>query len=209
MESDDNAISAKEHLQTIAHAGGVQMYIDRLGYLHLDNDQELTSASQYHLPLNQQAENPTHRKEQMPKKLSIVLNSEYGSPVDTALTGGGEAMVVENDFIVTTAEGEALRDRVLDHFIKYRNTAEIGYRGEPALDILDNITIDTEFGDDIPAVIVETELQFDGTLSGALTLRYQLGVNTPQMVKITGSGNPLYILLAVPFLQPRHIPLLV
>ena len=190
-ETEDDSISAKEHLQTIAHACGVQMYIDRAGYIHLDNDKRGVGAV-YSLPLGQQGETPEHRKEQMPKKVVITLNSEYGDPVETDLNGGGETMTVENPFIVTTAEGETLRDIVYDHFIKYRNTADIPYRGEPALDILDTITLGTEFGGDVEAIVVGTELQFDGTLSGSLSVRYQLGGNTPEKVQIKGSGNFIY-----------------
>lgn len=190
-ETEDESISAKEHLQTIAHACGVQMYIDRAGYIHLDNDKRGVGAV-YELPLSQQGEEPEHRKEQMPKKVVITLNSEYGDPVETDLNGGGETMTVENPFIVTTAEGETLRDIVYDHFIKYRNTADIPYRGEPALDILDTITLGTEFGGDVEAIVVGTELEFDGTLSGSLSVRYQLGGNTPEKVQIKGSGNFIY-----------------
>lgn len=190
-ETEDDSISAKEHLQTIAHACGVQMYIDRAGYIHLDNDKRGVGAV-YSLPLGQQGETPEHRKEQMPKKVVITLNSEYGDPVETDLNGGGETMTVENPFIVTTAEGETLSGIVYDHFIKYRNTADIPYRGEPALDILDTITLGTEFGGDVEAIVVGTELQFDGTLSGSLSVRYQLGGNTPEKVQIKGSGNFIY-----------------
>lgn len=190
-ETEDESISAKEHLQTIAHACGVQMYIDRGGYIHLDNDKRGVSAV-YSLPLGQQGEEPEHRKEQMPKKVVITLNSEYGDPVETDLNGGGETMTVENPFIVTTAEGETLSGIVYDHFIKYRNTADVPYRGEPALDILDTITLGTEFGGDVEAVVVGTELEFDGTLSGSLSVRYQLGGNTPEKVQIKGSGNFIY-----------------
>jgi hypothetical protein len=190
-ETEDESISAKEHLQTIAHACGVQMYIDRGGYIHLDNDKRGVSAV-YSLPLSQQGEEPEHRKEQMPKKMVIVLNSEYGDPVEVDLNGGGETMTVENPFIVTTAEGETLSGVVYDHFIKYRNTADIPYRGEPAIDILDTITLGTEFGGDVEAIVVGTELEFDGTLSGSLSVRYQLGGNTPEKVQIKGSGNFIY-----------------
>ncbi len=190
-ETEDDSISAKEHLQTIAHACGVQMYIDRGGYIHLDNDKRGISAV-YSLPLGQQGEAPEHRKEQMPKKVVITLNSEYGDPVETDLNGGGETMTVENPFIVTTAEGETLSEIVYDHFIKYRNTADVPYRGEPALDILDTISLGTEFGGDVEAIVVGTELQFDGTLSGSLSVRYQLGGNTPEKVQIKGSGNFIY-----------------
>jgi hypothetical protein len=190
-ETEDDSISAKEHLQTIAHACGVQMYIDRAGYIHLDNDKRGVSAV-YSLPLGQQGEEPEHRKEQMPKKVVITLNSEYGDPVEVDLNGGGETMTVENPFIVTTAEGETLSGIVYDHFIKYRNTADVPYRGEPALDILDTITLGTEFGGDVEAIVVGTELEFDGTLSGSLSVRYQLGGNTPEKVQIKGSGNFIY-----------------
>ena len=190
-ETEDDSISAKEHLQTIAHACGVQMYIDRGGYIHLDNDKRGVSAV-YSLPLGQQGEAPEHRKEQMPKKVVITLNSEYGDPVETDLNGGGETMTVENPFIVTTAEGETLSEIVYDHFIKYRNTADVPYRGEPALDILDTISLGTEFGGDVEAIVVGTELEFDGTLSGSLSVRYQLGGNTPEKVQIKGSGNFIY-----------------
>lgn len=190
-ETEDDSISAKEHLQTIAHACGVQMYIDRGGYIHLDNDKRGVSAV-YSLPLGQQGEAPEHRKEQMPKKVVITLNSEYGDPVEIDLNGGGETMTVENPFIVTTAEGETLSGIVYDHFIKYRNTADVPYRGEPALDILDTISLGTEFGGDVEAIVVGTELEFDGTLSGSLSVRYQLGGNTPEKVQIKGSGNFIY-----------------
>ena len=160
----DNELSAKEHLQTIAHACGVQMYIDRGGYLHLDNEQRVSSVV-YTLPLESQAENPTHSKEQMPKKLTIPI---YNDSIEVDLKGGGESMEVENPFIVTTTQGEELRDIVLDHFIKYRNLAEITYRGEPALDILDHITLSTKFPDDptVEAIVVGSTLNFDGTING-------------------------------------------
>lgn len=195
-ETEEDAISAKEHLQTIAHACGVQMYIDRSGYIHLDSEKRDLS-SVYNLPLNQQGEEPEHRKEQMPKKVSVILNSEYGDPLEVELDGGGEAMTVENPFIVTDAEGTALLDIVSKEFLDYRNTADIPYRGEPALDVLDTITLGTDFGGDVTAIIVGTDLLFDGTLSGSLSVRYQLGANTPEKVQITGNGNFIYPLGAI------------
>ena len=67
------------------------------------------------------------------------------------LTGSGNEMTVENEYIITTAQGEALKDVLMSKFIPYRNVGEIQYRGEPALDILDPILIDTDFANDLPA----------------------------------------------------------
>jgi hypothetical protein len=184
----DEALPAKEWLQILAHAGGVQMYIDRGGYLHLDTLPEETSVD-YHLPLDQQMENPEHSKLRIPKKLIVPINTEFDDPLEVDIGGGGEDMVVENPYIIVTSNAENLRDRIEDKFIPFRNEGHIAYRGEPALDILDKITFDAPFEENIEGTIVESVLTFDGTLEGELVLRYCLGENTPRKVKITGSGN--------------------
>ncbi|MGI6176796.1 MAG: carbohydrate-binding protein, partial [Christensenellales bacterium] len=231
----DTAITPKEWLQTIAHAGMVKFYIDRQGYIHLDNaPEELSSDDYYTLYLTQQQENPKHSKTQTPQKLVVNLNNEYGDPVELSLTGGGEAMVVDNAYIQTTAQAENFRDYLMEKFLPYRNIGDIVYRGEPALDILDPLWLEVSFTytqwsvgvsyveDDIvrylgrnyqcvashtssegnepddsedweiylvEAWITSSELTFDGTLSGALALRYHLGASDTGTVKINGSDN--------------------
>lgn len=199
----DEAIPAKEWLQIIAHAGGVQMYIDREGYLHLDTLPEEQSPT-YHLPLVQQYENPEHSKLRMPKKLIVELNTEYGDPLEVDLGGGGEDMIVENPYIILTSNAENLRDRIEEQFIPFRNEANIVFRGEPALDILDVITFDAPFAENIEGTIVESTLTFDGTLEGELTVRYSLGENTPDTVKISGAGNFTYPLEKGVPIQPTY-----
>lgn len=184
----DEALPAKEWLQILAHAGGVQMYIDRGGYLHLDTLPEETSVD-YHLPLEHQMENPEHSKLRIPKKLIIPINTEFDDPLEVDIGGGGEDMIVENPYMIVTSNAENLRDRIEERFIPFRNEGHIAYRGEPALDILDKITFDAPFEENIEGTIVESVLTFDGTLEGELVLRYCLGENTPRKVKITGSGN--------------------
>jgi len=187
------AVSPKEWLQMIAYAGGVKMYIDRDGYICLDNEPEVASFSQYTLYLKNQKENPVHAKKQLPSKLTIKLASKFGAPVETNIGGGGEELVIEgNPYIILTSEGEALRDRLENDFIPYRNEAEVVYRGEPALDILDHITLESDFDSSLEGIITNSEVTFDGTLSGSLTIRYQLGSNTPYTNRISGNDDFIY-----------------
>ncbi len=192
-----DATSAKTWLQDIAYAGCVKMYVDRDGYLHLDNDPETYSASQYELTLANQSENPTHAKYQLPATLTIESSSDYVADVEVTIGGGGEDLTISgNDYIVTTTACEALRDRLVDDFLPYRNEADLSYRGEPALDILDNITFDSDFANGLTGTIIESGIEFDGTLSGTLVIRYNLGNNTPTSVEVTGSDNFYYPYLA-------------
>ena len=110
----------------------------------------------------------------MPKKVVITLNSEYGDPVETDLNGGGETMTVENPFIVTTAEGETLSGIVYDHFIKYRNTADVLIVGN--LRLTSSTPSHSVLSSEVTwKPLSWVQIEFDGTLSGSLSVRYQLG----------------------------------
>ena len=188
--ASSEAVSAKEWLQDIAYAGCVQMYINRNGYLCLDNEMQSISPSQYTLTLANQSENPEHSKYQLPSTLTVELDTTYGSDIEVNVGGGGDELTIsDNPYIVTTESGEQLRDRILDDFLPYRNEASITYRGEPALDVLDQITFDSDFATGLTGTIVESDINFDGTLSGALIVRYDIGENTPISVSVKSSNN--------------------
>ncbi len=189
--SSSDATSAKEWLQDLAYAGCVQMYIDRDGYLHLDKDQEEISPSQYTLYAFNQSENPSYYKYQLPSTLTIELDTDYGTDIEVNVGGGGEELVIsDNPYIVTTTSGERLEDRLVDNFIPYRNEADITYRGEPALDILDRITFEKSTGTTLTGTIIESTLTYDGGISGTLLIRYASDSTTPS-VKIKG-GDMFY-----------------
>lgn len=186
--TSDKSLSPKQWLQHIAYAGCVKFYIDREGYICLNNDTESASYTQYELPLANQKEKPEHSKIQNPSKLTVVLATDYGDNVEVTLGGGGEELVIEgNPYIVTTASGNDLRDRLINDFLPYRNEADLSYRGEPALDVLDNITFDAPFQNGLHGIITESELVFSGTLEGTLRVRYFLSDVVSYEAGITGA----------------------
>lgn len=186
-------LSIAEILQSVAHAGGVQMYIDRSGYLHLDNDKKSEDPSQYHLTLDEQGENPTYSKKAEAGKVTVVINTDVTNikDVESVITSDGEDVEVENDFIETTPEAENLM-AVVKGYLQTRNTAEISYRGEPALDILDRIQFDTEYSTGLVGTVIQSSLTYAGNFSGSLTVLYSLGTDTNTSVTITGAENFVY-----------------
>ena len=187
--SDKNA---KQVLQSLAHASGVQMYIDRSGYLHLDKAPITTGTVDYHVTLGDQDEEGEFTKGKTPRKVTIKINTNNVVPeVSETINAKGEDVLVENDFVQTTLQAEALLPWV-KRYLGMRNTAEIEYAGDPALDILDIILLDTEYSENIPATIVESTIRFDGSITGSLVLRYDSALADNTTVKITGAENFIY-----------------
>jgi hypothetical protein len=187
--SDKNA---KQVLQSLAHASGVQMYIDRSGYLHLDKVPITTGVVDYHVTLGDQGEEGEFTKGKTPRKVTIKINTKNVVPeVSETINPKGEDVLVENDFVQTALQAEALLPWV-KRYLGMRNTAEIEYAGEPALDILDIILLDTEYSKNIPATIVESTIHFDGAITGSLVLRYDSALADNTTVKITGAENFIY-----------------
>ena len=186
-------LSISGTVQSVAHAGCAQLYIDRLGYLHLDNVPENGDPSQYHLTLAEQLENGTFSKIKSAGKVTVSINTTVTSirDAESTIIEGGEDLTIDNKFIETTPQAEALLERTKTYLAK-RNTAEIPYRGEPALDILDRILFDTEYSTDIVATVIGTDLTYDGSLTGKLTLLYSSEVSDSSSISITGAENFVY-----------------
>ena len=191
--SNFSDLSISNILQSVAHAGCTQFYIDRSGYLRLDNDPESGDSSQYHLTLSEQLENGTFDKKKTAGTVTIEINTDSTSIPDVqgTLVEGGEDVTISNNFIETTPEAEALYARTKT-YLTTRNTAEIPYRGEPALDILDKILLDTQYSTDLVATVTGTSLTYDGALTGTLTLLYSSTVTDNTSVTITGAENFIY-----------------
>lgn len=187
--SDKNA---KQVLQSLAHASGVQIYIDRSGYLHLDKIPITTGAVDYHVTLGDQDEDGEFTKGKTARKVVVKVNTKNVVPeVSETINPRGEDIFVENDFVQTTLQAEVVLPWV-KRYLAMRNTAEIEYAGDPALDILDIVLLDTEYSENIPATIVESTIRFDGSITGSLVLRYDSALADNTTVKITGAENFIY-----------------
>ena len=189
LVSDNNA---KQVLQSLAHASGVQIYIDRGGYLHLDKLPITTGTIDYHVTLGEQDEDGDFTKGKTPRKVTVKVNTTNVVPeVSETINPKGEDILVENGFIQTSQQAQVVLPWV-KRYLGMRNIAEINYAGEPALDILDIVLLDTEYGTDIPATVVETMIHFDGAITGSLVLRYDSTLADTSTVKITGAENFTY-----------------
>ena len=187
--SDKNA---KQVLQSLAHASGVQIYIDRSGYLHLDKIPITTGTVDYHVALDDQDEDGEFTKGKTPRKVIVKVNTKNVIPeVSETINPKGEDILVENDFVQTTLQAEVVLPWV-KRYLGMRNTAEIEYAGDPSLDVLDIVLLDTEYSENIPATIVESTIRFDGAITGSLVLRYDSTLADNTTVKITGAENFIY-----------------
>ena len=97
---------------------------------------------------------------------SVILTFNYASE--------GETDVEENPLITSDAMAEALAAHVAD-YLQYRNTYTVDYRGNPELETKDIIHLETPFSrkDDttVPSLVLTDEIDFNGALSGHLTLK--------------------------------------
>lgn len=189
LVSDKNA---KQVLQSLAHASGVQIYIDRSGYLHLDKIPITTGTVDYHVTLDDQDEDGEFTKSKTPRKVVVKVNTKNVVPeVSETINPKGEDIFVENDFVQTTLQAGVVLPWV-KRYLGMRNTAEIAYAGDPSLDVLDTVLLDTEYSNNIPATIVESTIHFDGAITGNLVLRYGNVLADNTTVKITGAENFIY-----------------
>lgn len=86
-------------------------------------------------------------------------------------TGGtGEVCPVDNPIITDPANAAAVAKWTAD-YLSLRRTYTEDYRGEPALDAGDVITMQTQYTDSLPAKVLENVVKFDTALSGTITLK--------------------------------------
>ena len=118
----------------------------------------------------------------------IVLTGN--GPVELAITGrglvtsaqtvaaeapeadpSGAVEVLKNELVTSPERAAAVAAWVRDHLLR-RSTYSCATRGNPELDPLDNIRLDTEFAAAVPAQILKNELSYSGGgLKGSLTMK--------------------------------------
>lgn len=97
-----------------------------------------------------------------------VENSSSITTFNVALTG--EIDVEENPLITNVERRDAFANHTIEYLL-YRNTYSFNYRGNPELETKDVISIQTHFSDSITSVVLTDTLNFNGALSGSLTLK--------------------------------------
>lgn len=126
---------------------------------------------------------------------SLVSSQVYASAVDLVLSSGTKTVKItgktltENSVVVTypvNTEGEidkeenplitddAMCRALAEHVAKYlkmRNTYDAEYRGNPELEVGDIIGLQTRYTDEMDALVLVDEIDFDGALSGKLKVK--------------------------------------
>lgn len=82
----------------------------------------------------------------------------------------GEIDVEENPLI----SSESMSDALAEHAAKYlqmRNTYDASYRGNPEVEVGDVIGLQTRYTDDMDALVLVHEIDFNGSLKGKMKVK--------------------------------------
>jgi len=85
-------------------------------------------------------------------------------------TISGEIDIVENELVTDTKHQQDLA-KYRAKYLDMRNAYTISYRGNPELECGDAVRYETEFEKDTTGLIVHSEINFNGALSGTLIMK--------------------------------------
>lgn len=152
--SEEHTIA--EVLQKVAHMGGCVLYQDREGVMRLEprgerkTDYEITRELSY-----------SHPEFEITKPLKAV-DVNYGTEQTLRMNVNtvGEVQTVDNSFIKTAADAQRVAAATAE-VLKGRKTISGGYRADPRMDVLDEVTVESKFATN-PVVITEIEYSTTG-----------------------------------------------
>ena len=126
---------------------------------------------------------------------SVVRAKIYGRAADIVFTPGTKYVVIEGVELKQTSElleypvqadgevdveenilitNQEMADRLAQHtidYLKLRTTYSTDYRGNPELEALDEIGIQTYYIDSIDGLVLVHNLNFNGALSGSVVVK--------------------------------------
>ena len=126
---------------------------------------------------------------------SLVSSDIYGRAVDMVLSSGTKTVKItgkrvnESNVVVShnvAADGEidveenplisseSMSDALAEHAAKYlqmRNTYDASYRGNPEVEVGDVIGLQTRYTDDMDALVLVHEIDFNGSLKGKMKVK--------------------------------------
>lgn len=88
----------------------------------------------------------------------------------TANSKGSEDDEVSNPLVSSSSHAKQLA-RHIASYLKYRNTYTLNYRGNPELETGDYVSVQTPFTEKVPSLVLTDEINYNGALSGKLTLK--------------------------------------
>ena len=86
------------------------------------------------------------------------------------VAGDGETDVEENPLITSDGMSDALAEHVAK-YLQMRNTYDASYRGNPELEAGDIIGLQTRYTDDMDALLLVDEIEFNGSLKGKVKVK--------------------------------------
>ncbi len=90
--------------------------------------------------------------------------------VSLPVNQAGEDDKEENPLITNETMRSALADHVAA-YLQMRNTYEASYRGNPEMEVGDIIGLQTNYTDEMDALILVDSITFDGSLSGKMKVK--------------------------------------
>lgn len=85
----------------------------------------------------------------------------------------GEDLIINNELIDTPEKAEQFCDAIADFYAR-RTDYEFSHRGYPQLDLLDDVTIQTNYTGNVDSTIYESSLDYNGVISGTFKVLTKL-----------------------------------
>lgn len=106
------------------------------------------------------------------KKVTITgkTYNETSSIYRKVVSNNGEVDTEENSLITNTEMCVQLAEHMAN-YLKYRNTYDIVYRGNPELETQDAVTLQSKFTQSMKGLVLTNGLSFNGSLSGSLKVK--------------------------------------
>ena len=96
--------------------------------------------------------------------------SESDQKTSFPVSKDGEVDTEDNPLVTTQNMAQDLANRV-KNYLTMRNTYDISYRGNPELEVGDEIAIQTKFSGQLDGLILTDEITFNGSISGKVKVK--------------------------------------
>lgn len=163
-------MSCREALKMVAIAGECTIYTNRDNKVVLKKFPTTLPASVDRIDFDNVYEEPKISLDKIVKSVEVLyytdLETGTSVTVNNAGVDSGELLKLEgNTLINTSARAQAVANWILKQK-SYRGTYEINWRGNPAHELADIVSIENGFGVDKDAILVRNELNYEGYLQG-------------------------------------------
>lgn len=163
----------KNVLQMIAIAGGCNLFVSRGNIITLKRTPSLSTFVDT-VTLDNMYEEPKVQLDKIVNIVTVQYFTNLSTVYEVTANGSyasGESIKVENNTLINSSSQATTVAQWLLQAKSNRALFVMNWRGNPAHDLLDVLSIQNSFGNDISAIITKHEVNYEGYLSMKTELR--------------------------------------